>query len=1054
MQQHSFDSIIRLGSPIWVFYISLMTTFILSTVSKPAENNTPKITNVNRIQTEESIDGNTSAIHFLNIKPTVLFVKEQSNLLQLVEITIMNTARTTELQLDIRIGTWEQSKSLGKVGKGESNFDIYVPDINKPTPAEFFLKTNNTIWDHHKMEWQPQRHWEVFMVPISHHDLGYTDAIENILLKHDGFYDDILRFCEETRDFPEESKYRYTAEVAWSIKHFIENRPKEVVEKLKKYIKERRIEVHAFFGNEITGLCSHEELIRLMYPSFRLKQEYGITVDVGSATDVAGLSWGIPTVLTGAGVRYFYGGMPNYGIFFKEDEAAYYLDKDGKDIHQFWDESAVLRHGRQPEAFRWEGPTGESVLFYYGGTGGVGCYGCWRPESYEDARKRLPAMLKRMEENGSQFSVVRYGTYGCYDNEPPDIRPSLIAKEWNNKWAYPKLIVATSSMFFRELEKQCQDVRVFRGELTHTDYVRGVMSTARETSINRITHDKLHSAEKFATIASLVSDYPYPTKKIQQAYDNMLLYDEHTWGMGNPSGTIQDWNWSDKSHFAFKAAGLTESILSSSLYKIASSIKLKDEGTHIVVFNPLSFSRTDIVRVIRFGLDEPFDIIDEETGQKILYQIYEINGHRAPVPHAGQRYAMGELSRWEILDLIFVAENVPPLGYKTYRLMPTEKTADYSSNVIVSDVVLENSFFKVVLNPRTGAIESIYDKELDREIVDKEAPYHVNQFIARATKTLEQQTIENVKICKGQQGSVYGSVVISGEGVGCPQITQEIILYDKIKRIDCANRILKDYTPLWELYFAFPFKMNDPSFRYEGSHAVIQPLVDQFPGSNTSYYPVQHWANVSDGKTGITLSPIESHLLEFGGLWPCYISPGMHVGVMPLDIQWIESIPTKFTKGHIFAYVLDSNFRTNFSSAQQGDLLFRYSITTHKEDWKSGRSSDFGWAIGNPLIPVIVNNKTEGSLERNISFAQVDKPNVLILTLKQAEDNDGIIIRLIETEGQEDLVTVTLPYLSIRKCYLTNLVEENIKEAAFNKHKITVPVKAFGITTIRLQTHD
>ena len=97
---------------------------------------------------------------------------------------------------------------------------------------------------------------------------------ENILITYDGYYDDILRFCEETEDFPEESKYRYTAEQAWSIIHFIENRPKEIVEKLAKYIKEGRIETHAFLGNEITGICSHEELIRLMYPAFRLKREY------------------------------------------------------------------------------------------------------------------------------------------------------------------------------------------------------------------------------------------------------------------------------------------------------------------------------------------------------------------------------------------------------------------------------------------------------------------------------------------------------------------------------------------------------------------------------------------------------------------------------------------------------------------------------------------------------------------------------------------------------------------------------------------------------------
>ncbi len=94
--------------------------------------------------------------------------------------------------------------------------------------------------------------------------------------------------------------------------------------------------------------------------------------------------------------------------------------------------------------------------------------------------------------------------------------------------------------------------------------------------------------------------------------------------------------------------------------------------------------------------------------------------------------------------------------------------------------------------------------------------------------------------------------------------------------------MLKDYTPAMEVYFAFPFKMDTPEFMFEGSNSVIKPLRDQFPGSNSNYYSVQHWADVSDGKTGITLTPIDSHLLEFGGLWKCYVSQAHH-GVTPPD---------------------------------------------------------------------------------------------------------------------------------------------------------------------------
>jgi hypothetical protein len=162
------------------------------------------------------------------------------------------------------------------------------------------------------------------MIPIAHHDLGYTDTIENVLYKYDGFYDDILRFCEETKDWPEESKFRYMVEGTWSIQHFIENRPEEVLEKLAKYVREGRIEIPALFGNEISALCSHEELIRLMYPSFRLKRKYGAPIRTASITDIPGLSWGLPTVLAGAGVKYFFAGLPTYFHWGRNDMCIFY----------------------------------------------------------------------------------------------------------------------------------------------------------------------------------------------------------------------------------------------------------------------------------------------------------------------------------------------------------------------------------------------------------------------------------------------------------------------------------------------------------------------------------------------------------------------------------------------------------------------------------------------------------------------------------------------------------------------------------------------------------
>jgi alpha-mannosidase len=75
----------------------------------------------------------------------------------------------------------------------------------------------------------------------------------------------------------------------------------------------------------------------------------------------------------------------------------------------------------------------------------------------------------------------------------------------------------------------------------------------------------------------------------------------------------------------------------------------------------------------------------------------------------------------------------------------------------------------------------------------------------------------------------------------------------------------------------------------------------------------------------------------------------------------------------------------------------------------------------------------------------------MVLTLKRAEDGDGIILRLIETEGEGLKTRITMPGLTIRKAYRTDLVERNISELPSAEHSVTVPVGAFGITTIRIQ---
>ena len=94
----------------------------------------------------------------------------------------------------------------------------------------------------------------------------------------------------------------------------------------------------------------------------------------------------------------------------------------------------------------------------------------------------------------------------------------------------------------------------------------------------------------------------------------------------------------------------------------------------------------------------------------------------------------------------------------------------------------------------------------------------------------------------------------------------------------------------------------------------------------------------------------------------------------------------------------------------------------------------------------------DGSLMPSNSFFNIDSDNVVLLTFKKADDGKGLILRLIETEGNQTDATLTLPILDIRHAYRTNLVEEDSQQLSSTAHSLNVTLQPFGIATVRVVT--
>ena len=152
------------------------------------------------------------SMQILNIEPTVFFIRDGKDLRQQVRITVSNSADAASVTLVVRAAGVDERLTLGHVGVGETEQEIYLPDLRSPTELTFVLYAAEQIQDQQVMDWTPQKHWEIHMVHFSYHDLGYSDIPTELREEHAGFMDKVLELCEETANWPEESQFRWLAE--------------------------------------------------------------------------------------------------------------------------------------------------------------------------------------------------------------------------------------------------------------------------------------------------------------------------------------------------------------------------------------------------------------------------------------------------------------------------------------------------------------------------------------------------------------------------------------------------------------------------------------------------------------------------------------------------------------------------------------------------------------------------------------------------------------------------------------------------------------------------
>jgi len=910
-----------------------------------------------------------STSKLLNVLTRPYLVKgKDGKLYQPVFASILHVGEPAEATVTID-GSEPVTQSLKP---GYKTIEGLTPAVEAPKPVEVEVKVSGQTMGRQTLTIEPVRKWQVWLLHHSHVDIGYTHVQTEVEQKHWQYFKQVVDLARASADYPKGAPFKWNVEVLWAVDSYLKQASPEDRETFIQAVKNGWIGLDALYGNELTALCRPEELIHLVEYAQMLRNRYDVTIDSAMITDVPGYTWGLVPILAQSGVKYFSVG-PNRG-----HRIGYTLST--------W--------GDKP--FYWESPCGKhKILCWVAGEG----YSFFHSGRLDGGR--LFGYLSRLSEAKYPYDMVqlRYSIGG--DNGPPDPDLGRFVKDWNAKYAYPQLIVATTSEMFHAFERKHGDkLSRIRGDFTPY-WEDGAGSSAAETAINRNAAERLVQAE---TLWAMLDPDHYPAEQFYEAWRNVILYDEHTWGahcsISRPDSDFTKAQWKIKQAFALNAEVQSYNLLDNALAKHRTTEK---NVTAIDVFNTSSWKRTNLV-ILPKSISVPGGIIKDADGKNVESQ---------------------QLSTDE---LAFLAKDIPPFSAKRFIFHPGKASA--SGNATARGAELNNGVISLTVNDRTGAIRSLTWKELKTELVNQNTDLGLNDYFYVAGRDpTDPQRNGAVTIRVKERGPLVASLLIESDAPGCHKLTRELRLIDGINRVDMIDII--DKQKIYEqeaVHLAFAFNVPNGVVRMDTAWAVVRPEEDQLAGACKNYLTVQRWVDVSNAEYGLTWTTVDAPLIEAGALTNDPRGP---------SVGWIKEIKPSST---IYSYVMNNYWETNYKAGQEGPTTFRYSVTPHRA-FDAGGAARLGVERGQPLVVVPVDEKTPV----RSALLRVEPSNVIVTAFKPSADGKAKIIRFFNPGGRTEKVTLTWAGPESQTVCRSNLAEEK-------GPRVVGPIEmtAYEIVTLRV----
>lgn len=362
---------------------------------------------------------------------------------------------------------------------------------------------------------------------------------------------------------------------------------------------------------------------------------------------------------------------------------------------------------------------------------------------------------------------------------------------------------------------------------------------------------------------------------------------------------------------------------------------------------------------------------------------------------------------------------IPAFGWKV--IIPCEAR----SLVKIAGLTVENDFFVLTLD-KAGRISGLFDKRNEREVFAKDSfgneiqvfedmPYQYDNWeISEYYRSKMYVLDEEAEITAIDEGCRKGFEI--RKSYHSSTIIQKIYLYNSIERIDVENSI--DWHEQRQLVkVAFPLNVLSNNTTYDIQFGNVERNNHQNTSWDEAKFEVcgQKWVDMSEYGYGVSI------------LNDCKYGYSVDENVLKLTVLKCTTWPNPH--------------------ADQGMHVFKYSIFPHASDFRHAGTVKHAYSINQPLAYMDKKASNCGALPECFSFVSVDKPGIVVDTVKKAEKDNGIIVRMFDCFNTRTKANIKFG-IPVSKVALCDLEENIIKELEVNDNSVLVDVGNYEIVTL------